>query len=351
MSAALRPVTGHGAVPVVPAVRTVRARATRLGYQLTVRGGHAELRHSDQPVIAGPLDAINSWLVDRLAQQRRTPGPPPAPVPPQWQTLLDLYRAELHAAHRTTQTIATRMSHLTTFARTVGTPPELVTRDELTEHIGRPDRAHRTAHGIRASLRDLFEFAAAQGIRADNPATSLPPIRQARSRPRPCPDQVARDALSAEDPRIVLAITILIETGLRRAEAAQLSPADVIGEPGRYALHVTGKGGHQRIVPIAEELADRIRMMPGEFVFPAKTGGHLTPRHLGKLVARALPGRFTAHTLRHRFATRAYEATGDLRAVQELLGHASPVTTSVYVAVSDESMRRAAIAAALTDDH
>nr|WP_324684669.1 tyrosine-type recombinase/integrase [Mycobacterium sp. 94-17] len=71
----------------------------------------------------------------------------------------------------------------------------------------------------------------------------------------------------------------------------------------------------------------------------------MTPRHLGKLITRALPGPWTTHTLRHRFATMAYQASSDLRAVQELLGHTSPVTTAIYTKVADEAMRRAAIAA------
>ena len=85
---------------------------------------------------------------------------------------------------------------------------------------------------------------------------------------------------------------------------------------------------------------------PDGYLFPSSHGGHLTPHHLGKLVSACLPDGLTMHTLRHRCATLAYAATGDLRAVQELLGHAKPETTARYTAVSDAAVRRAMEAAA-----
>jgi site-specific recombinase XerD len=118
-------------------------------------------------------------------------------------------------------------------------------------------------------------------------------------------------------------------------------------------LRVIGKGGHERTVPISDELAAELVAVPGPYVFPAVDrwgnviGPHITPHQLGKLIAAALPDNWTVHTLRHRFATKAYQATGDIRAVQELLGHASPVTTAIYTQVANESLRRAAMAAAL----
>jgi integrase/recombinase XerC len=80
-------------------------------------------------------------------------------------------------------------------------------------------------------------------------------------------------------------------------------------------------------------------------MFPGAEDGHLTPQHVGKLMARALPDHWTAHTLRHRFATRAYRGSRNLRAVQVLLGHSSVATTERYTAVEDDEIRAAMMSA------
>ena len=70
----------------------------------------------------------------------------------------------------------------------------------------------------------------------------------------------------------------------------------------------------------------------------------LTPAHVGKIVSRLLPEAWTCHTLRHRCATVAYHASHDLRAVQELLGHAKPETTAAYTLVPQDSVRALVVA-------
>ena len=89
-------------------------------------------------------------------------------------------------------------------------------------------------------------------------------------------------------------------------------------------------------------LAALIRESGSGWLFPNGVGGHLTAGHVGKLIAAALPGDWTAHTLRHRFATRAYRGSHDLRAVQRLLGHESVLSTERYTAVGDDEVRAAA---------
>ena len=98
-------------------------------------------------------------------------------------------------------------------------------------------------------------------------------------------------------------------------------------------------------MPVSDQLAGEILAVTTTYLFPVYGGGPITPAHLGTLIAKALPGDWTAHTLRHRFATRAYQAERDLRAVQELLGHVSPVTTAIYTKVGNDAMRLAASAA------
>ena len=101
-----------------------------------------------------------------------------------------------------------------------------------------------------------------------------------------------------------------------------------------------------RVIPITNALAHEILAADG-FLFPGQIDGHLSAAYVSKLISRALPEGWTAHTLRHRFASRAYVGAGkDIRAVQELLGHASVATTQIYTAVEDDVMRQAVAFAA-----
>lgn len=91
------------------------------------------------------------------------------------------------------------------------------------------------------------------------------------------------------------------------------------------------------MLPLPHDLAAELRGLPAGYAFPGND--HLSPRWVGKLVADAMPDAWTMHSLRHRFATRAYAVDRDVFAVQELLGHASPTTTRAYVLVDRKRLR------------
>ena len=107
-----------------------------------------------------------------------------------------------------------------------------------------------------------------------------------------------------------------------------------------------GKGGKDRVIPISDDIARHLLALPDGWAFPSPAGGHLTEQHVGKLIANVLPDGWTAHSLRHRFATTAYAGTRDLLAVQELLGHSRPETTRGYVRLPQDALRAAVAAAA-----
>jgi integrase/recombinase XerD len=323
-----------------------RARAKRLGYRVTVRAGTVSVLDGDLLIRLGDIDTVGTWLEHRAAPQYQKPGPSKVAPPEVWAPWLDLFVDELHAARRSSTGITTRLSHLVTFAWAhPGTGPLEVTRDQLIAWLGTPGWKPRYAHGIRSTMRVFFRFLYDQEHRRDNPAATLPAICLPRSMPRPCTDEAIRAAAASADPTVRLALRILVETGMRRAEVARLRPTDVEGHPADYRLRIAGKGGHTRLLPISDSLAADLLAVETAHVFPTIGGGPVTARHLGKRISECLPGEWTTHSLRHRFATAAYLASGDLRAVQELLGHTSPTTTAIYTRIADDSMRRAAAAA------
>ena len=154
--------------------------------------------------------------------------------------------------------------------------------------------------------------------------------------------------LSGKEPwiaaRNVAVLTLLYGAGLRISEALNLNGEDT---PLPETLIITGKGNKQRIVPLlpqAREAVDRFLVLSpfkpvrGEAVFRGARGKRLNPRIVQGLMqtmrrALGLPESATPHALRHAFATHLLGAGGDLRAIQELLGHASLSTTQRYTEV------------------
>jgi integrase/recombinase XerC len=175
----------------------------------------------------------------------------------------------------------------------------------------------------------------------------LPTVRIPPAAARPVPDDVWRHALAAAGARTALMMRLAGEAGLRRAEVAHVHARDVVEGPGGPQLVVHGKGGKTRVVPISDPLAAAIRAgaPTGGYLFPGQIDGHMSAPHVGKLVARALPPGWSMHKLRHRFATRAYRGSRNLRGVQVLLGHSSIATTERYTAVDDDEIRAAAACA------
>lgn len=230
----------------------------------------------------------------------------------------------------------------------IGQEPWAVSTEELVEYLGSKPWAPETRRSYRASLRAFYSWAQATGRRQDNPAALLPTISLPRAVPRPTPDDIYRAALLEADDRSRLMIELAGMCGLRRGEIASTRREDVVRDLVGHSLLVTGKGGHQRYVPLPDHVARRLLECPPGWVFPssARAGAHLTPHHVGKLVSRYLGSGWTTHTLRHRCATVAYAETPDLRAVQELLGHARTDTTARYTKVPAAAIRRAVAAAA-----
>ena len=204
--------------------------------------------------------------------------------------------------------------------------------------------------GLRSFLRHLEKkgLANAAGSRA------IRSPKQGKSLPKPLTASQAMKVASdegqlAEEPwiaaRNAAVLSLLYGSGLRISEALGLTPDDM--PPGIRTLRIVGKGGKTRIVPLLavtlEAVQAYLKLCP--FVtgadapmFRGARGGPLQPaiiqREMQKMrSALGLPETATPHALRHSFATHLLSAGGDLRAIQELLGHASLSTTQVYTGV------------------
>ena len=192
--------------------------------------------------------------------------------------------------------------------------------------------------GYLSTLRGFHRWLYLNGHRDDDPTISLPAIRTPRPVPHPCPEDVLARALEDAGDEVRLMLLLGAYAGLRRSEIAKVHSGDIRGD----MLTVTGKGNVTRRVPIHPLLESPLAAVAGwEFPSHRNLGEHLSSYTVGQRIAEALGGGWTAHSLRHRCATQAYAATRDLRAVQALLGHASPATTSGYVGIDDRAMRAA----------
>ena len=210
--------------------------------------------------------------------------------------------------------------------------------------------------GVAAALRVIAAFEPALGAGKDNlvydwaieagctdtsPAARLPKVPMKAGRPRPAPERAYSAALRSADPRELLALRLAAEVGLRRAEVTKIHSDDLFEDEGGVSLLVHGKGDRDRTVPLPKSLGEALTALPYGYAFPGKDHGHLSPRYLGKLIARLLPDTLTMHTLRHRFATRLYARRRDILMVQQALGHASVGTTQRYVDYDRNTMREA----------
>ena len=279
----------------------------------------------------------------QLVQKSRMPQrvTPPA----SWEGPILDFLSHLKRSGYPTPTRTLRSYHLRRFAADSGATPWGVTHIDLLAHIDKNTWSASTVKTFRSTMREFYRWAVDDERTDRNPADRLPRVRVAAGTPRPAPDASLDAALNGADARTRLMIELAAYAGLRCREIALVHSDDLSREITGWTLLVHGKGDRLRRVPIPDPLAAEIRNANG-WLFPGQIDGHLSAAHVSKLMSRALPGA-TAHQLRHRFATRAYQLGGrDIRAVQELLGHASVATTQIYTGVESDALRRAALAAA-----
>ncbi len=205
--------------------------------------------------------------------------------------------------------------------------------------------------GIRSFVRflekkGLANSAGLSATRSPKQPKSLPKALQASKALRlaePSQQLAEEPWIAARDAAVML---LLYGCGLRIGEALSLTALD-IRDAATGSMRVTGKGGVTRLVPVLPKILDGIdtyrRLCPyvvdeGQPIFRGAKGGDLQPAIVQKTMrklrsALGLPDTATPHALRHSFATHLLAEGGDLRTIQELLGHASLSTTQIYTQV------------------
>ena len=270
---------------------------------------------------------------------------------------LDWLRRERQAAPLTVKAYAEDLAGFLGFmTHHLGAEPDLAALAALTQADLRAWLAHGVSKNLTnatrarhlSAVRTLFRF-----LHRRHGMQNLAPALIGTPRLRPpvpralTPAQaraITQDATTADEAewqaRDLALFTLLYGAGLRIAEALALDTGDVRDGP----LLVRGKGGKQRMVPllpaVRTALAIWLQQRPGPPgpLFTGKRGGRLDPAVARKVLqtyrqGAGLPDHATPHALRHSFATHLLAGGADLRAIQELLGHASLSTTQRYTAV------------------
>jgi integrase/recombinase XerD len=263
-------------------------------------------------------------------------------------------------APRTVEAYRRDLAHLSGW---LGRSPTDATPDDLASYVAqlRADGLAPTTIARRlAAVRSFFRHQVLLGARTDNPAANVELPKRRRALPRTLsPAEVERllEAAAGTTPRTLRDRALgelLYGAGLRVSEAVSLDRQSVALE--NRLVRALGKGSKERVVPVGREAAEALRRYLArgrpylekqhrQELFLNARGGPLTRAGffliLRRLAAKAglEPERIHPHLLRHSFATHLLEGGADLRAVQEMLGHADLSTTELYTHVSDRRRR------------
>lgn len=281
-------------------------------------------------------------------------------------SFLEMLAAERGAAANTLEAYRRDLEHLAGFLASRGNAPVTASAEDLRSYLAALETAGmapRTAARRLSALRQYYRFLLGEELRADDPTLQLSSPRQGRSLPKILSEaevtlllEAAQRRKGPEGLRLVALLELLYATGLRVSELVALPAASVARDP--RLLVVRGKGGRERMVPLSEparvalrayepaRLAFLRRKGDERWLFPSRGGrGHLTRHRVAQLLKELAvesgiePSKVSPHVLRHAFASHLLAHGADLRAVQQMLGHADISTTQIYTHVLDERLK------------
>ncbi len=209
-----------------------------------------------------------------------------------------------------------------------------------------------------SAVRSFYKYLLREGVTTRNPAQDVSAPKAPKRLPRTLDaDQMTRLVeVTGDDPQVArdrAIMELLYSSGLRLAELVSLNIPDV--DMADRTVRVTGKGNKTRIVPVGEHALAALRAWlkqranlanPDELaLFVGARGARISPRTVQSRVRRwatiqGIDARVSPHMFRHSFATHVLESSGDLRAVQELLGHANISTTQIYTHLDFQHLAR-----------
>ncbi len=281
----------------------------------------------------------------------------------QVEAFLEMLVAERDARPNT---LAAYLRDLTDFADFLGGGVASASGADLRAYMASLSRrglSPRTAARRLSTLRQFHKFLYAEGLRGDDPAAALDSPRQGRRLPKVLSEAevdallaAARRRKGPEGQRLLALLELLYASGLRVSELISLPLAAVRRDP--RVIFVRGKGGRERMVPLGEPARDAIgaylplrkhflaKQTDSPWLFPSGAkAGHLTRQRVGQLLkdlaveAGIARDKVSPHVLRHAFATHLLDHGADLRALQQMLGHADISTTQIYTHVLNERLK------------
>ncbi|MBQ6045913.1 MAG: tyrosine recombinase XerD [Bacteroidales bacterium] len=262
-------------------------------------------------------------------------------------------------------TVAGYCSDVSLFLEESGLEPEAVRAADIIDYLSARSDAlsKRSQARLLSALRSFFDWMILEGAVKKNPCDGVDAPKISRYLPEVLSVQEVDDIISSVDTstptglRDRAILEVLYGCGLRVSEAVNLKISDIFSKEG--FLRIVGKGDKERIVPLGEMAAEALDAWFGartepckgfeDTVFLNRFGRSLSRVSMFNMVkkqalAAGVTKEISPHTFRHSFATHLVENGADLRAVQEMLGHESILTTEIYTHIDSSSWQGSILA-------
>ena len=247
--------------------------------------------------------------------------------------MIDAYVRSMRRRGLATNTIDKRARNLTLFAQEVGLDTN---RDAIEDWLDSRGLSSKSRALWLSTLHCFYTWAIFEGLMTEDPTARIKAPRTRRRLPRPVTDAELKSVLKGTNPRLRAMLLLASLAGLRCCEIAALAREDILPDG---LLRVLGKGNKERVLPLHPDISAALEAlpMPSQGSLFGTTAGAVSKALGDHMHGVGVAG--GAHRLRHHFATAVYRSSLDIRLTQELLGHASVATTSIYASAD---MRKAA---------